>query len=136
MYTANNVVFVAKTDPSPNAYAAVYTGGGNTRIVRLELTNTYYRLVGVTADSNDFYFNSTMFFNGATPSSANNGTNQHLVFANNGSPSTLNSMVGVGSYNNSGFWKGHIQELVVFTQNVSSSRATIESNINSHYSIY
>jgi hypothetical protein len=135
-YTANNVVFVAKTDPSPNGYAAVYTGGGNTRIIRLELTNTYYRLVGVTADSNDFYFNSTMFFNGATPSSANNGTNQHLVFANNGSPSTLNSMVGIGSYNNSGFWKGHIQELVVFTQNVSSSRATIESNINSHYSIY
>lgn len=135
-YTSNNIAFVAKTDASPNGYACVFTGAGGSRMIRLELTNTYYRLNGVTADSNDYYFNSSMFFNGATPSAGNNAQNQHLVFANNGAPATLNNMFGIGSYSNSAFWKGHIQELVVFTQNVSSSRATIESNINSHYSIY
>jgi len=135
-YTSNNVVFVAKTDTSPTAYAAVYAGQANSRIIRLELTNAYYRLNGVTSDSNDYYFGASMFFNGGAASVSNNALNQHLVFANNGSPSTLNTIVGIGSYNNAAFWKGHIQELVVFTQNVSSSRAIIESNINSYYLIY
>jgi hypothetical protein len=135
-YTSNNVVFVAKTDPSPTSYACVFTGGGNTRLIRLEQTNAYYRLNGVTAFTDDYYFGSSMFFNGGSASSSNNALNQHLVFANNGSAATTCPIIGIGSYNNSAFWKGHIQELVVFTQNVSSSRATIESNINSHYSIY
>jgi len=135
-YTSNNVVFVAKTDPSPTSYACVFNGGGNTRLIRLEQTNAYYRLNGVTAGADDYYFGASMFFNGGTASVSNNALNQHLVFANNGSPATTCPILQIGSYNNAAFWKGHIQELVVFTQNVSSSRATIESNINSHYLIY
>jgi hypothetical protein len=135
-FTSNNVVFVAKTDTSPTAYACVYAGISNSRLIRLELTNAYYRLNGVTSDSNDYYFGASMFFNGGTASVSNNALNQHLVFANSGAPTTLNNIIGIGSYNNSAFWKGHIQELVSFTQNVSSSRTTIESNINSYYTIY
>jgi hypothetical protein len=53
------------------------------------------------------------------------------------SSQVVSSQMYVGSYNGiNSFYNGNIQEIILYTSNQSSNRTGIESNINSHYTIY
>lgn len=52
------------------------------------------------------------------------------------SPATNSNAVRIGTNSSTGYWGGYIQELIVFNTDQSSNRSSIETSINSHFTIY
>jgi hypothetical protein len=76
----------------------------------------------------------------SSSSSISLGVNNSALSANTSGPYLItSSRFSVGGFPTdagAAFFNGLIQEFVVFSQDKSSDRAAIESNINTHYSIY
>lgn len=52
------------------------------------------------------------------------------------SPATNSNGVRIGTNSTTGYWGGYLQELIVFNTDQSSNRTSIESNINTYFTIY
>ena len=61
--------------------------------------------------------------------------NVSLSFNSNRKPTKFRS-IGYRQSNNTAFFSGKIQEVVIYGSNQSSNRTGIETNINTHYGIY
>jgi len=78
----------------------------------------------------------------------NSGTNGVQIYANSilkAQKTTSPNLTGTNSYkfsigrnnkDNSYYWNGAIQEIILFSSNQTSNKTTIEDNINTYYSIY
>jgi hypothetical protein len=82
--------------------------------------------------------NLSILYNNATTGFLNNNGNQVGTITTSVS-SYGNQKLFIGSdsaNNNQEYWKGNIQEVVVYPVNQSSNISGIQTNINSYYSIY
>jgi hypothetical protein len=67
-----------------------------------------------------------------------NGSSDINNNSENGTPSTSNSTrtLMIGALLNDTFFRGVMQEIIIYPTDQSSNRTAIETNINSHYNVY
>jgi hypothetical protein len=82
--------------------------------------------------------NGSNYINGVLTnlSTTDRNTNQNLFSMIHVSSSGRMSRISYDRTNAGRSWAGSIQEIVVYSTDVSANRANIESNINTHYAIY
>lgn len=120
----NTVAFIHSATSS--GVALIYTNLNQIRIYAgTNLSSTAVR------DTNQVLLSA--LFNGASSEINKNGSN--IVSGNAGTNSLSNLIIGSPSFSSQRF-DGKIQELVLYSSDQSSNRTGIESNINTHYSIY
>jgi hypothetical protein len=106
------------------AGSGVISFSGNTYGNRVEVTTT--KISQFLLSSFDASGSQSIFANGsAGGTNALGGTNI----------STNAELLRSGSFAGE-YFDGKIQELILYNSNQSSNRASIETNINNHYSIY
>ena len=138
----NNTFTVAKLNTNDDANRKLYDGTvGNKRNMLFLGTvgsgqfGLYSQIIiytGETATNDKHLFSglhngasSELFINSVSKASGNTGAY---------SMSGIN--IAKNHSNDTNFWGGQIQELIIYNSNQSSNRVAIENNINNHYSIY
>jgi hypothetical protein len=64
-----------------------------------------------------------------------NSTISNQSLTNPSLTGSINS-IGINPANNAEFYRGNIQEIIIYTTDQSTNRNAIETNINTHYNIY
>ena len=87
---------------------------------------------GEDADADRHLFTSLM--NGASSDLRIDGTSK--TTANTASQAMTGIVIGANHNTAENFWDGDIQEIIIYNSNQSSTTTAVETNINSHYSIF
>ena len=87
---------------------------------------------GEDADADRHLF--TSLINGASSDLRIDGTSK--TTANTASQAMTGIVIGANNVPTSNFWDGDIQEIIIYNSNQSSTTTAVETNINSHYSIF
>ena len=87
---------------------------------------------GEDADADRHLF--TSLINGASSDLRIDGTSK--TTANTGSRGMIGIAIGANYNRLTNFWDGDIQEIIIYNSNQSSTTTAVETNINSHYSIF
>ena len=87
---------------------------------------------GEDADADRHLF--TSLINGASSDLRIDGTSK--ATGNTASQAMTGIVIGANNVPTSNFWDGDIQEIIIYNSNQSSTTTAVETNINSHYSIF
>ena len=138
----NTLFSVAELDAYADENRKVYDGHESTARNMLQLNTAgngqfahYAGTVAATgedADADRHLF--TSLINGASSDLRIDGTSK--TTANTGSQGMTGIVIGANNVPTSNFWDGDIQEIIIYNSNQSSTTTAVETNINSHYSIF
>ena len=136
---ANSIFMVHQSDTTTATVNEFFdsAGGANPRTL-LDQSGSNYRMfstgasvgtgVAITTDKSLIF----ALYNGASSLFAKNGT---ATSALNAGTTDINQNSVLGS-SGARFYDGTMQEVIIYNSDQSSNRAALETNINSHYSIF
>ena len=139
---ANTLFMVHQSDSnssSANEFFDITTFSSGADRTLLDQSGSNYRMLGassadtgvaVTTDKSLIF----ALYNGASSLFAKNGTATSALNAGT-SGINQNSSLGVSS-SGTRFYDGSMQEFIIYNSDQSSNRVAVETNINSHYSIF
>jgi hypothetical protein len=138
----NTLFSVAELDAYVDGNQKVYDGHVSTSRNMLQLNTAgngqfahFAGLVAATgedADADRHLF--TSLINGASSDLRIDGTSK--TTANTASQAMTGIVIGANHNTLENFWDGDIQEIIIYNSNQSSTTTAVETNINSHYSIF
>ncbi len=128
------IIAVAKQDNGATNGYLIGASGDNS----LRSQGGWRAITGSPApSSSDFYFNGSIYIDGVSLTSNLTTSNQILIAANSATGGYNYALELIGGTYPSRHWDGPIQELIIFSSEQSTSNRTgIETNINTFYDIY